>query len=481
MKNFSSKILSLLYGCIFLISWATDWWTSGLVLVLAIALVFSVLYKLGNGVVLREIIALHTVFVCLVMPLAGYTFYTQENLLAKLFIKYMPIQSDVYFRYALPAVSGYVFALLLPFSSKSVSDEGEFILDRFRQLKKILERHGHTALHLLLFGIFCFFIAPFTPESFKFFITLFFWASFAAILYIYFSPRLPYRTYALVVFTLFILMEAVQQGMFTVVAYMGMTIFSFIFLGKKTSIIRKVTIFAASLFALILIQSVKNVYRDYTWRGKRGVVENKAVLFTTLISEKLNDPSDLFTVKAMFPIYMRTNQGFNVALVMRRFPLVKPFDEGNNLMLAAAASVVPRLLWPDKPEAGGKFNMLYYTGFKIRGWSTNVGPLGEAYGSFGITGGIIYMFFLGLFIRWAYRMVFKISNRIPLIIFWIPLLFFQISYSAENDTLQILNSLFKGALFVYILFKLFPRIFLPVKRESQPATTPPLAVQGQLS
>ena len=51
--------------------------------------------------------------------------------------------------------------------------------------------------------------------------------------------------------------------------------------------------------------------------------------------------------------------------------------------------------------AGGQYNMKYYTGLVIEGWSTNVGPVGEAYGSFGVTGGIMYMFCLGLFIRWA--------------------------------------------------------------------------------
>ena len=71
------------------------------------------------------------------------------------------------------------------------------------------------------------------------------------------------------------------------------------------------------------------------------------------------------------------------------------------------------------------------------------------------------MMFLGFFIRFAYASIFRISNKIPLLLLWIPVLFYQISYSAENDTLQILNSLFKSALFIYLLFKIIPTIFLP--------------------
>ena len=94
-----------------------------------------------------------------------------------------------------------------------------------------------------------------------------------------------------------------------------------------------------------------------------------------------------------------------------------------------------------------------------------MGPLGEAFGSFGAVGGIIYMFFLGLFIRWAYLKVFQVSRKIPLIIFWLPLLFYQVSYSAENDTLQILNSLTKGALFIFIIYKIFPSIFTTIQKK----------------
>ncbi len=463
MRKNSSALFSALYGIIFILSLNTKWYAA-LLLILAGIIIFSILFKLGRGIILREIIALHSVFICLVMPLAGYTYYTYDNPLARMFVKYMPVNYDVYFSFALPAISGFAFAICLPIGQSKGSDEGEFIFERFRLLKATLANIDNSALYLLIWGLFCSFIAPFAPDSVSFFITLFFWASFAAILYIYFSPKLSYRKPVLIAFVFFILIQALQLGMFTILAYMGMTIFSFVFLGKHSSMLRKTVVFAISLFALLLIQSVKTVYRDYTWRGKAGVEESKTALFTNLISEKLSSPSELFNVNAMFPIYMRTNQGFNVALVMRKFPAVKQFDYGDNLLLALAASLVPRFLWPDKPEAGGKFNMYYYTGYKIKGWSTNVGPLGEAYGSFGVTGGIVFMFLLGLFIRWAYSIVFRISRTMPLLIFWLPLLFFQVSYSAENDTLQILNSLTKGALFIYIIYKTFPVLLTAMPR-----------------
>jgi hypothetical protein len=74
-----------------------------------------------------------------------------------------------------------------------------------------------------------------------------------------------------------------------------------------------------------------------------------------------------------------------------------------------ASAFVPRFLWADKPMAGGIANMKYYTGYTIKGYTTNVGPLGEAYGSFGVTGGVVFMMVLGTFIRFAYKKVFSLS------------------------------------------------------------------------
>ena len=169
----------------------------------------------------------------------------------------------------------------------------------------------------------------------------------------------------------------------------------------------------------------------------------------------------------LFGLYMRSNQGVNVSLVMNRIPARQPFDNGSYLFKTVASSFVPRFLWPDKPEAGGVFNMEHYAGIRIRNWSTNIGPIGEAYGNFGTNGGIFYMFILGVFLRFIFKKVLQISEKVPLLILWIPVLFFQVTYSAESDSLQILNSIIKSAFFLWILYKFLPSWFGVVKSSSQ--------------
>ncbi len=461
--NNRSYIFSIFYALLFILSLITDWY-SILAITLFTTLIIALLDKLGKGIVLRELISIFACFICLIMPLLGYSIYGKDNPLALLWVKYMPIPKERYFSFALPALAAFNLTLLWPIRGKGYSDEGVNILRIVAALKDRLKNMPGIGVYLMIIGVVTFWFVGMMPVSLRFIVTLIYFISFAGLLYVYFSPVAKYKNIVIILFVIFIVGNALRSGMFTVVAYMGITVFSILFIGKKTSLFKKTLLFFLGAFSLLLIQSVKQTYRKFTWIDKyKG---SKAVLFVNLMADRISDSKNLFSSDNFFPIYYRTNQGFNVALVMRRIPRVQPYDGGNRLALSFAASLVPRVLWPNKPEAGGKFNMRYYAGVELRGWSTNVGPLGEAYGSFGVTGGIIFMFFLGLFIRWCYKMVFKLSLVNPLLILWIPVLFYQVTYSAESDTLQILNSLFKSALFIWILYKVFPAWFGKTKYSS---------------
>lgn len=449
-------IYSIFFGLLLLLSLITNWYTL-LTLTLFITLVILTLDKLGKGIVLRELLSLFACFICLVMPLLGYAVYGKDNPLALLWVKYMPVPKIRYFSFALPALCAFNLTLTWPIRGKGYSDEGVNVLKIVAALKEKLRYMPGVGVYLMLIGVITFWFVGTMPISLQFIATLIYFVSFAGLLYVYFSPATKYKSIIIILFAAFIMGNAIRSGMFTVVAYMGITVFSFLFIGKKTTLWKKTALLFLGAFSLLLIQSVKQVYRKFTW--KENYEGSKALLFANLVADRAVDAKTIFSPDNFFPIYYRTNQGFNVALVMRRIPAIQPYDGGNRLALSFASALVPRVLWPDKPEAGGKFNMLYYAGVELRGWSTNVGPLGEAYGSFGVTGGIIFMFFLGAFIRWCYKTVFKLSVTNPLLILWIPVMFYQVTYSAESDTLQILNSLFKSALFIWILYKIFPAWF----------------------
>lgn len=363
----------------------------------------------------------------------------------------MRVPDHVYFSFALPALSIFTFALTYPL--KMLKDEKEMLNAKIKLIGNKLSNDKQTGIIIILIGLASSYISAFLPVGLRFFVDLFFFSSFAGLLYIKFGS-LKYKNIILLLFLFFILLKSLGTGMFTIVVYMGITIFSFFLLGNSMSLLKKMGLFLLGVFGIIIIQNVKLTFRKNTWN--KDYEGNKLVLFTQLMTENIRKGDVLFEKESFYHIYTRINQGYNVSLVMKRIPAVQPFDGGINLSRSLAAALIPRLLWPDKPEAGGKFNMQHYAGITLRGWSTNIGPLGEAYGSFGRYGGIFFMFLLGLLIRFVYRKVFDISDGLPLIVLWIPVLFYQVTYSAETDTLQILNTLFKTSFFIWLIYKLLP-------------------------
>jgi hypothetical protein len=447
----SSLVLSFLFSLV------TNWYTEISIFLLVVT-IFSILDKLGKGLVLRELVVLHTIFICLIMPSVGYNVYNYDNYLARIFYRFMQVPEDTYFGFTLPAICAFSIAMCFPVTkNKQVLDEGNSFKKLLENVMKELRVRVSRGITIVVVGIISLFIIPFVPSEVKFFITLLFFSSFAGILYLYYSPPFPAKKILLSLFSMFIIALAIQSGVFTVIVYMGITLFSFFFLGKKYALWKKIAVFVVGVFLLFITQNVKTSFRDVTWKGKE--VDSKTGLFFDLIVDKLNNFDKMVDLNGFFPVYMRTNQGYNISVVMRRIPAQQDFDGGNRLMTTAMSALVPRLLWPDKPKAGGVESMKYFTGYNIEGWSTNVSPLGEAYGSFGPKNGIFYMFCLGLFIRWVYKKVFLNTKKHPLLVLWIPVLFYQITYCMETDSLQIFNSLLKGAFFLWLLYKMLPTWF----------------------
>lgn len=454
-------IFTICLGVIFILSLITNWYAF-LVVANVVVLLMNMLDKMGHGIVLREIIALHSSFACLLMPLIGYTVYDRSNYLAVLWVKYMPVPQDVYFDYALPAVSGFALAICWPILSKESTDRGQGLQRIIDKAKTYLTKNPMLGIYVMSAGVAAYFASAFLPVAIKFVFNLLFIASFSGFLYLYFTSGFKRKVIIMAGFAIFIFASALRSGMFTIVAYMSLTLISFFFLGRNASFLKKLSVFVIGLVFMFTLQGVKLSYRKLTWSGK--FEGNRVTLFFDLIGKQLTGTGAEDWATTFFPVFVRGNQGFNVGLVMYRIPKMQEFDGGKNIFTNLMASFVPRVFWPDKPEAGGKFNMKFYTGFSIDGWSTNVGPLGEAYGSFGVSGGIIFIIILGAFIRWAYRLVFQLSQHIHLLLFWIPVLFYQITYSAESDTLQILNSLIKSAFFLWVLVKIKPAFFAVVKK-----------------
>jgi len=430
-----------------------------------IIVLFLLIDKWGKGIILREVIASHMVFVLLFMPLVGYNFYSIENSSSKLWVKYMPIGEFEYFSFVFPATLVFILVLCWPIYSNNKIDENVLFLERLKRSSNKLRISNVNPKILILLASGIYFLVPFLPTAFQYIGYLFFTLSFVGFLMLYIDVNAKYRNLFLGYFGIFIFYVSLYSTMFTIIVYMGMTLSSFLYLNFKLTFLKKIAGFVIVCISILILQTVKGTFRSFVASGTT-TNENKALYFGQLLVEEASKGYSNYSSDRFFQFYVRANQGLLVAKVINYIPQKKEFDNGQYLGQAIFSSLIPRVFWPDKPMAGGKFTMKYFTGEELVGHtSMNVSPVGEAYGSFGPNLGIIYMGILALFIRLVYLWYISLTNTIPFLIFWFPVIFFQVTYSMETDSLQIFNSLFKSGTFVFILYIISPSLF-GVERKS---------------
>jgi hypothetical protein len=406
--------------------------------------------KIGNGSFFLELLHVYAAFSCLLMPLVGYKFYNEVTTLI-LWVRKMPIPPEEYFAFNIPAViiMGWGFF----FYRDRSSDDRPVIRNIIIRLKQdVLSIKPAVILILTFSSLVAYAITNLLPEGVQQLNTFLYYSLYASAFYIYFYKNFPWKWYLLAGVVGFIMLDAFNSGMFTIIAYMSGLILILVLADKKLYLYKKVGLLAAGLVALGFIHLFKlDLRRSYKKH------ENASV--TQLATRVVSNSQETALEAVIYPIYQRMNQGYNIALVQKRIPKQVNYLGGEYLGLTLISSFVPRIVWPDKPKAGGAENMKLYTGIIIRTWSTNVGPFGEAYGNFGYMGGWVYIFAFSFFIRGAYTLFLDICRNRPIFFLWLPAMFFQTFYVIETDSLQAFNSLIKGAVFMFIMYKIFPVLF----------------------
>ena len=87
-----------------------------------------------------------------------------------------------------------------------------------------------------------------------------------------------------------------------------------------------------------------------------------------------------------------------------------------------------------------------------------IGVFGDAYVNFGFLGGVFFMFTFGLFLNLILAWIYKLSEKYPTLIFWIPFIFLY-AMRAGNEFVVILNFIAKSSFIVFLVFKIYQKQF----------------------
>lgn len=190
----------------------------------------------------------------------------------------------------------------------------------------------------------------------------------------------------------------------------------FVYLGER----RRAPVAALSVLVLYIVffQVGKGEFRTSYWYGanaQQSTIFERAGAWVGASLDKwldaLSDPSNGSLAKLARSSVERTSLLTQTANVIELTPAIVPYQNGR-LYSFLFVSLVPRLVWPDKPSANDA-NQFYQIAYNVtppeglNGVSLSIGSLTEGYISFGWLGVAVVMFLLGIVLGLADRVFLR--------------------------------------------------------------------------
>lgn len=417
------------------------------------SIAFAVFYFLklfvnfGKKLIFMELLELLNVMFLLFTPAL---FAQLDEAYLKEYNIYLPVAEN-YFKLAIPSV----MAILLAFSI-SVRNRQE--LENLVLTVKVDEKYQKIGMFLFVVGVGSTVLNNAIPFGFvgEFLSGL----AKVGILYLLFSNHRLGRP-LLIGYVGLLFLESLGRGMIGEFFWWLILLSMFYLMIYPIKIWHKAVGAATVLFMLAVLNVIKHEYRSATWfeRGDYAGMSS-ADVYRHLLTERFNIET-IFSPEQTLSSLGRLNQGYLTSMAIEYTPANEPFAKGETIFLALASSIVPRALWPNKPEAGGAAKMLRFCGFDVQGTGMNIGLLGEAYVNFGFAGAAVFLFLFALFLNYIYTWFLKVGQERPFIILWLPLAFFGV-LSVETDFVTVLNHLIKFFLF-FFFFDLGVALLLKTK------------------
>lgn len=361
----------------------------------------------------------------------------------------MQLPEADYFSYALPAVSLFILGLHINAHELrgEILNENELI-NFIKPLKKL----PYT---FIIIGFIASFISNYVSSELAFLIYLIGGLKYIGVFILVMAEKKVKPVPMIIVYGS-IISSSLGEGMFhDLITWM-------IFLGAiycikyKPKYWVKLSLTCVFIILIVLIQQLKGTYRnDISVQGKSAGIET----FNNAFREKSQETSGFFDIANLAPSVTRINQGFIITYIMKNIPEKIEYQNGSEMLQILEAAILPRVLAPNKLRAGDGAIFQKYTGMNLSlGTSMALSSMGDAYLNFGLIGGVIFMFLLGLFYNRILIFFYKNSQNYPLLIIFAPLVFYYpIRPDCELQT--ILGHVVKSLILLFILVKLWNKYF----------------------
>ena len=286
-----------------------------------------------------------------------------------------------------------------------------------------------------------------------------------------------------------LVIRASTEGMFHDLllwtAYLGLTL-AFV---HRTAVRRLVVYAIVGIVFILALNGVKQQYRLLLESSTELAPLQRLELLGTVLGDMMSDPNALLSEENVSLNVTRLNQGWIIARILAHVPSAEPFAEGETIRASIEATLLPRVLAPDKLVIGGHAYFERFTGVVLApGTSMDLSSAGEMYANFGRALGIVGVFVFGLLLGLVFRLFVRWARDSVLWWAWAPYVMLYAA-KAEGGLAEPLNHVVKSFVVMMVVIMILPgwvmlrRFRLRAPRAvspARPATPPELPLPGRL-
>ena len=385
----------------------------------------------------------------LIAPYLEYHFFHNE------IFGVMLVSEENYFSFVTPAI----FLFYLGFELVGIPlNEPEAKI----KIGQDQEWYGAIGIKLIVIG-FLFYFLTMLHSNFIF-ISLSY-LRFLGAIYLWLSNHANRRKINVFVWGL-LLWETLKGAIFINLLIWIALLFCFLILGKRMNKVLITCLLLISVFLAVVLQSVKQEYREYAWDDDVG---NDIALSSLMIKQVRHLDAELF--KNMGGLMnIRINQGWIISHGMNNLN-GRPVEMSTTYFSRELISILlPRFLYPNKIEVGSREKFEQFTGWALADTvAMNLGIIGDAYFNFRKNGGILFCFILGLLLGFFHKFYLNKLLKYPDLMIWSVLFYFMVM-RAGNEFYMIFNWLVKTG-FITLLFFKYVRPYWQTQHSSLPSKT----------
>jgi hypothetical protein len=439
-------------GLIFIrIAWFDMSWMSFLALAITLHQFLLLFYSLGAIIPIRYLAGS---FMCVQMLLGPVMAYNGLDAYQR-YEYQMRIPEFEYLSYAIPAV--VLFILGLHVTAGKLKGE---ILDR-KEIARFINNSGNLPYIFIAIGFLSSLISALFGSALTFVFYLLAGFKFIGTFMLLLGSK-QVKPWILVLVFGSIISSSLQSAMFHDLLTWLIMLGAVLAIKFKPSMIIKGIAASSFILLALIIQLSKKDYRENISSGNGGGLSS----FQQVVENDQKDNA-LFDKASLAKSNIRINQGYIITNIMSTVPERVPFENGNELMRILESAFLPRIIAPNKLNAGDRTIFMKYSGLALLpGTSMGLGSMGDAYINFGIMGGCIFMFFLGLLFSEVLNGFYKYSKYYPFLLLFTPLVFYYpIRPDCELQTS--LGHLVKSCFLIYMLVLFWKRDLSKVQSKKE--------------